>query len=245
MSPDGGKAFIQKVADLEEKDLLSLVTTRLRNGDNPLGIIDDCHQGMVEVGERYEKGEYFISSLIVAGELFREVTDLVHPVIKEEMGGLESGEILLGTVHGDIHDLGKNLFGMMMACHGFKVFDIGVDVPPEEFVRQAGVLKPHIIGLSGLLTTAFDSMQETVALLKNAEDREVAQIPIIVGSSLLKSETCKSIGADYWTRTAISGSQYVQADHCRAEKKTKQESDLVQKRTDSFNKSLRSLPFSE
>ena len=93
----------------------------------------------------------------------------------------------------------------MMSCHGFKVFDIGVDVPPEEFVRQAALLKPHFIGLSGLLTTAFDSMRETVSLLKNAADPEVAQIPIIIGSSLFKSETCETIGADYWTRTAISG----------------------------------------
>lgn len=227
MNPGGEKVFIQKVADLQEKELLSLAKNRLINGDNPLDIIDDCHQGMIEVGERYEKGEYFISSLIVAGELFREVTDLVQPIIQEKMEGQESGKILLGTVSGDIHDLGKNLFGMMMSCHGFKVIDVGVDVPPEEFVRQAALLKPHFIGLSGLLTTAFDSMRETVSLLKNADDPEVAQIPIIIGSSLFKSETCETIGADYWTRTAISGVNICKQILAEQNKKTKNESNTL------------------
>lgn len=117
----------------------------------------------------------------------------------------ETGKILLGTVHGDIHDLGKNLFGMVMTCHGFKVIDIGVDIPPEEFVSQSLMRKPDIIGLSGLLTIAFDSMRETVTLLKNSEDPQIAKTPIILGSSLLKSETCKYIGADYWTKTAMAG----------------------------------------
>lgn len=205
MEPNEAKDFIEKVADLKEADVLSTVALRLQQGDDPMMIIDTCQEGMLEVGKRYEKGEYYISSLIVAGELFREVTELVYPLIKQNMKGEETGEILLGTVHGDIHDLGKNIFGMMMTCHGFKVTDIGVDVPPEEFVRQAGEKRPDIIGLSGLLTIAFDSMRDTVGLIKKNDDNRIASTPIIIGSSLIKAETCKFIGADYWTRSAISG----------------------------------------
>ena len=205
MNPDQVKGFIENVVNLKETELLSQVQSRLKDGDDPLTIIDDCQQGMLEVGRRYESGTYYISSLIVAGELFREVAEMVHPSIRKKMEGKESGEILLGTVYGDIHDLGKKLFGMMMTCHGFKVHDIGVDVPIEEFEKKAAIIKPDIICLSGLLTTAFDAMRETVIRLKNNPDPMIAGLPIIIGGSLHKSETFKYIGADYWANSAISG----------------------------------------
>ena len=205
MKPDQIKDFIEKVAGLEEQEVLALVAGRLRDGDDPLAIIDDCQQGMMEVGLRYENGEYFISSLIVAGELFRQAVELVYPLIEKKIKGRESGAVLLGTVHGDIHDLGKNLVKMMLTCNGFKVHDLGVDVPPEEFVSKAATLHPDIIGLSGLLTTAFDSMQETVGLIKGSDDPAVASTPVIIGGSLLKADTCKYIGADFWTNSAIAG----------------------------------------
>jgi methanogenic corrinoid protein MtbC1 len=157
------------------------------------------------VGERYENKEYFIAGLIMAGEIFREVMELVQPVISHSLTDGESGHILLGTVQGDIHDIGKNNLSLLLRCHGFTVSDLGVDVPPTEFLAQAAALKPNIIGLSGLLTLSYDSMQETVQLLRNSTDEIVSSTPIIIGGSHLNDQVCQYVGADYWVTDAMHG----------------------------------------
>ncbi len=200
-----GKDFIKKVVELQEEEVLTLAASRLEAGDDPLEIIDECQQGMIDVGRRYEIGEYFISSLIAASAIFQGVSDLVDPLIQERLEDKESAVILLGTVHNDIHDLGKNLFGRMAACHGFRVIDLGVNIPPIEFRAAAAEKQPDIVGLSGLLTVAAESMQQTVRLFKNDEDPIIANTPIIIGSSCLRPERYHGIGADYWTDNAMTG----------------------------------------
>ena len=193
------------VADLEEQQVLMIVRKRLGNGDAPLDIVEDCQAGLRLVGERYEQREYFISGLIMAGEIFREVMELVQPVIEEQLTGKESGHILLGTVQGDIHDIGKNNLSLLLRCYGFTVHDLGVDVPPSEFLAQASVLKPDIIGLSGLLTLSYDSMRETIHLLRNSASSDLASIPIIIGGNQLNEQVCQYVGADYWLTDAMNG----------------------------------------
>ncbi|MCS6906434.1 MAG: B12-binding domain-containing protein, partial [Anaerolineales bacterium] len=144
-------ALIQNIADLNENAVLSLVQALIEGQINPLDIVQDCQEGMRQVGERYERGEYFLSALIMAGEIFREVMEMITPLIKERFRGNESGVILLGTVEGDIHDIGKNNLSLLLTSYGFTVHDLGVDVPPSEFLRQALARHPDIIGLSGLL----------------------------------------------------------------------------------------------
>jgi methanogenic corrinoid protein MtbC1 len=148
--------LIHHVADLNEQEILTLVQERLSHGDDPLAIVEACQMGMCRLGERYDQGQYFLSGLIIAGEVFREVMELAQPVIQEKVRRNESGRILLGTVQGDIHNIGKNIRSMLLSCYGFTVFDLGVDVPPDEFVTQATKMKPNIVGLSGLLTNSYD-----------------------------------------------------------------------------------------
>ncbi len=193
------------VADLEEQRALLLVQQRLDNGHDPLVIVEDCHAGLRLVGERYEQREYFISGLIMAGEIFREVMELVQPVIEAKLTGNESGQILLGTVRGDIHDIGKNNLILLLRCYGFTVHDLGVNVPPTEFLTQALALKPEIIGLSGLLTLSYDSMRETVELLRRSTDASLLATPIIIGGNQLTRQVCDYVGADYWVTDAMSG----------------------------------------
>ena len=107
--------------------------------------------------------QYYLSGLIMGGEIFFEVMELVGPVMQSQTSGNASGKVLLGTVAGDIHDLGKNIVKMLLTCHKFTVHDIGVDVLPEEFLRKANEIQPDIIGLSGLITSAYDSMRETIS----------------------------------------------------------------------------------
>jgi methanogenic corrinoid protein MtbC1 len=198
-------ALIASVADLEEQDVLELVRRRLGEGDNPLAIAEDCQEGLRQVGVRYERQEYFLAGLIMAGEIFREVMELVQPVIEEQLTGNETGTILLGTVQGDIHDIGKNNLNMLLTCYGFTVHDLGVDVSPGEFLLQAIQVEPDIVGLSGLLTSSYDAMRETIQVLRNAAGNHFSSIPIIIGGNQLNEQVCQYVKADHWVNDAMTG----------------------------------------
>jgi methanogenic corrinoid protein MtbC1 len=197
--------FITSVANLDEPAVLKMVRQRLDKGDDPLVIVEDCQAGLRVVGERYEQREYFISGLIMAGEIFREVMELVQPIIEAQLSGNESGHILLGTVQGDIHDIGKNNLSMLLHCYGFTVHDLGVDVPPDQFLTEALAVKPDIIGLSGLLTVSYDSMRETIALLRASTNSHLTSTPIIIGGTQLNEQVSNYVGADHWVTDAMSG----------------------------------------
>jgi dimethylamine corrinoid protein len=202
---DERATLVTSVADLEERQALTLVQTRIQNGENPLAIVEDCQEGLRQVGERYERKEYYLAGLIMAGEIFREVMELLQPVIQERLTGHESGTILLGTVKGDIHDIGKNNLSMLLTSYGFTVHDLGVDVPPVEFLLQAMQVKPDIIGLSGLLTSSFDAMRETIHLIRISGENGIASLPIIIGGNQLNEQVCQFVGADHWVTDAMTG----------------------------------------
>lgn len=197
--------LIHHVVELDEDEALSLVRERLSRGDDPLAVVEDCHEGMRRVGERYEQGQYYLSGLIMAGEIFREVMELAQPVIEAQVSGNESGRILLGTVQGDIHDIGKNIQAMLLSCYGFTVLDLGVDVPPAEFLARAGQFKPDIVGLSGLLTSSYDTMRQTIALLRQSGEKSVVVAPVIIGGGTLNEQVRLYTGADYWIANSMEG----------------------------------------
>jgi methanogenic corrinoid protein MtbC1 len=203
--PNVHQQLISELADLNEEVVLQMVQERLEAGDDPLQIIEDCNTGMRLVGERYEQGEFYISGLIMSGEIFREVVELVQPYLKRLEGNVPLGCILLGTVAGDIHDIGKNLVSMLLACHGFNVIDLGVDVPASVFAMKAAEVKPDIVGLSGLLTASFDGMKETVILLRDEAAKSGLSLPIMIGGGLINDQICQYVNADYWAPDAMSG----------------------------------------
>ena len=204
-TPDPNNKLALLVANLEEDTVLELVQQRLDAGDNPLQIIDECNEGLREVGQRYEKGEYFIAGLIMSGEIFREVVELVHPLLEKQVSGNSSGRVLVGTVSGDIHDLGKNMFGMLLSCHGFDVVDLGVDVPPAEFAAKVIETKPDFVGLSGLITASYEKMKETVAMLRSESRKHNLSFPIIIGGGFIDDQICQYVEADYWMPDAMAG----------------------------------------
>jgi methanogenic corrinoid protein MtbC1 len=193
--------LIAAISDLQEETALALVRQRLAAGDDPLRIIEACQEGMRQVGLRYEQREYYLAGLIMAGEIFSQVMELLRPVVERQVSGPASGCILLGTVKGDIHDLGKNIVNMLLSCHHFAVHDLGVDVSPAYFAQQAAQVQPDIVGLSGLLTSAYDAMRETVTLLR----AQGYHGPIIIGGGQISEEVCQYVGADYWTTDAVRG----------------------------------------
>jgi methanogenic corrinoid protein MtbC1 len=198
---DARAKLIAAIADLHEETSLAVVRQRLESGDDPLLIIEDCRDGMRQVGARYERREYFLAGLIMAGEIFRQIMELLQPVVERQISGQSSGRILLGTVEGDIHDLGKNIVSMLLSCHNFVVRDLGVNVAPAAFAEQAAQFQPHLVGLSGLLTSSYDAMRATVGLLHGQDYRG----PIVIGGGQLSEPVCQYVGADHWSTDAVTG----------------------------------------
>ena len=199
--------LVNNLLELKEVEVLSQVRARLQAGDDPFDVIEDAQRAMRLVGERYEQGEYYISSMMMAGEIFREILEIVEPVLVKKTFGHVSGKILLGTVQGDIHDIGKNIFRILLRSHGFAVTDLGVDVAPDRFVQEARQTTPDIIALSGLLTISFDSMKETLQKVRTLDNPDVAQTPFIVGGGTINAMVCAFIGAEYWAIDAMVGVQ--------------------------------------
>jgi methanogenic corrinoid protein MtbC1 len=177
----------------------------LAAGESSLDIIHAVQDGLRSVGERYERKEIFLAGLIMAGEIFRDVMDLAQAGLEDELSGDASGRVLLGTVAGDIHDIGKNMAALAFRMFGFTVEDLGVNVPPQRFLEAATRFRPDIVGMSGLLLVAFTSMQETIALLKE-HAAELDPVPVVViGGGTINDQVARYVGADLWTDDAMAG----------------------------------------
>jgi methanogenic corrinoid protein MtbC1 len=192
------------VAALRENAVLDIVRQRLAQGEDPFHIMEECQQGMLRIGERYEKGIYYISGLIMAGEIMDQVGELILPALEDRLTPHASGSILLGTVQGDIHYIGKNILKVLLRCHGFTVYDVGEDVPAEIFLGQARKIAPQAIGLSCLISSSFDIMKNTVSVLKAGLQDNSPSPGIIIGG-MVDQQVCEYVGADYWTNDAMSG----------------------------------------
>lgn len=197
--------LVLHVADLNETEALALVEARLQTIEDPLAVVEDCQEGLRQVGERYEQQVYYLSGLIMAGEIFREAMELLRPHIELRFSGNETGTILLGTVGGDIHDIGKNSLSMLLTSYGFTVHDLGVDVAPVEFLLEAIQVNPDIIGLSGLLTSSFETMRETINIIRLSGEKGISTLPIIIGGNQLTQQVCQYVGADHWVTDAMTG----------------------------------------
>lgn len=199
--------LIRGVADLKDQEVLEMVRLRIAQGDDPMDIVEDCRQGLILVGKRYEERQYYLSGLLLAGEILREVMEIIQPLTEKKFSGKYLGDVVIGTVSGDIHDAGKDLLQILLDVHGFTVHDLGVDVPAEEFVAKARELKPVAVGLSCLLTSAYNSMKETIAMFR--ADPELASIPIVIGGQV-NSDVCAYVGADHWSVDAMDGVRWCQ-----------------------------------
>jgi len=190
------------IAELEEKKAIELVDRSILEERPALQIVDELAAGMTEVGRLFSTGEYFLSELVFSSTIFKNGMNKLSPLL-EKMGNRESsGTVIMGTVAGDIHDLGKNIVITMLECAGFKVLDLGVDVPAVKFVHALQESGASLVGLSALLTTAFDPMQNTVEVIEKAGLRESAKI--MIGGGPASEELRKIVQADYYGKNALS-----------------------------------------
>lgn len=184
------------MGELDEKEVLELVTQALEKGeaDNALSA---CQQGMSIVGERFESGEYFVSDLIYAGEIMSKAVTVLTPALTAGSDTSGFGKVVLATVEGDLHDIGKNIVKSLLEASNFEVIDLGIDVAPEDIVCTAKRNDAKIIALSGVLTLAIDAMKNTVEEFKVAGMRD--QVKIIVGGAPITADVAAMIGSDAWS----------------------------------------------
>ena len=193
--------LIKLIVDLSEKEAIDLVQKRLNAGEDPLKILEQIRVAMAEVGKRFESKEYFLPDLIMSGEILNKITKILEPHLKADVKVENLGKVVLGTVFGDIHDIGKNIVKFMLESNGFEVYDLGVNVPKEKFVEKIKEVNAKIVGLSGFLTLAYDSMKETIEEIEKEGLRERARI--MIGGGQINEEVRKYVGADSYGKDAI------------------------------------------
>ncbi len=195
------KALIDAIAEMEDEKAVSLAHELIGGGTPPLEILDDCKAGMAIVGERFEHGEYFVPELILAGEMLKQISELVKPHLTQEGDAPKLGKVVLGTVTGDIHDIGKDIVHFMLEVNGFEVHDLGVDVAVDRFVEVVREDRPDVVALSGFLTLSYDAMRDTVAALEAAGLR--GGVKIMIGGGTVDDGVRTFAGADAFGLNAM------------------------------------------
>jgi methanogenic corrinoid protein MtbC1 len=195
--------LVNLLADLKEEEVLAEVKKRLDAGYDPLKILDEASQGMAIVGKRFADGEYFLPELVYSGEVLKQINALLKPKLgKVNARAKKLGKIVIGTVAGDIHDIGLNIVDFMLDVNGFEVYNLGVDVPKEKFVEKVKETGAPVVGLSGFLTPAFDAMKDTVEALEKAGLR--SKIKIMIGGGQIDDEVKKYAKADAYGKDAMA-----------------------------------------
>ncbi|HIH69330.1 cobalamin B12-binding domain-containing protein [Methermicoccus shengliensis] len=202
---DVREELVNALADLDEAKAIELTKKRVESGEDPFAILEDVRKATDIVGKRFEEGRYFVSDLMMAGEILKQIMDVVKPLIGEKAGE-KKGKVVIGTVEGDVHDIGKSIVIALLEAEGFEVVDLGVDQPPEVFVNAVREHNPDVVGLSGLLTEAIDSMKKTVDAVKKE-----AEVKIIIGGGRVDEEAKEYTGADDWTDDAAVGVRKIKA----------------------------------
>lgn len=195
--------LIEAIVEMREQDALKITDEMLEGGSDPFGIINASREAMEIIGQRFEEGEYFVPELMMAGEVLKQISGKVKPLLKEEVTEAEKlGKFVIGTVQGDIHDIGKDLVAFMLDINGFDVKDLGVDVPPDAFVQAATDFDADIVGLSGFLTLAYEPMKATVEALREAG---LGDVKTIIGGGQVDEQVREYTGADAYGTDAMAG----------------------------------------
>jgi methanogenic corrinoid protein MtbC1 len=196
--------LVDAMADMREQEAIDLSQKMLEAGEDPLTVLEHCRQALGIVGKRFETGKYFLPELIMAGEMLKTISNIAKPYIKKTSGQKAAAisKVVIGSVKGDIHDIGKDMVVFMLDINGFEVHDLGVDVPGEKFVEAIGAIQPQIVGMSALLTTAFDSMKNTVEVIKTAGLRD--KVKIMIGGGAVDGKVSRYAGADAYGPDAVA-----------------------------------------
>jgi len=195
------EALISAFVDIREPEAIGLAQRMLDDGESPLAVLEACREAMEVIGRRFEVGEAFVPELIMSGEMMKAISDLVKPHLTADSPIQKRGTVIMGTVAGDIHDIGKEIVVFMLDVNGFEVIDLGIDVAPERFVEALRESEAPVLGMSGLLTLAFQSMKETIDAITEADLRD--GVKIMIGGAPVDEHIQKHSGADAWGKDAM------------------------------------------
>lgn len=194
--------LIDAITDMREDDALKISDEMLKGGTDPLDVLEACRKAMEVVGQRFEEGDCFVPELILAGEVLKQISEKLKPLMKERaIAAKKLGKVVIGTVEGDIHDIAKDIVAFMLDVNGFEVTDLGVDVPPAKFVEATQETGATIVGLSGFLTLAYDPMKATVKALKEAG---MDDVKVMIGGGQVDEQIRQFTGADAYGRDAMT-----------------------------------------
>ncbi|HZK25738.1 MAG TPA: cobalamin-dependent protein [Oscillospiraceae bacterium] len=196
------KELLKSFVDMDEREAVRIAKELVETDGGPVAVLETCKEAMEEVGRLFEAGEYFLSELIAAGDIFNQIMAFTLP--KLQQGDVSSiGTMVLGTVQGDVHNIGKDIFKVMAEASGVHVIDIGIDVPHEKFVEAIKEHQPDVVGMCCLITLGVDSMKQTVEVIKEAGLRD--GIKIIIGGGRVSEAVMEHVGADAWADDAARG----------------------------------------
>jgi len=198
------KQLVEWLSEMNEDEALALAKRMLlEDKSDPLRVLELCRHAMDIVGKRFEEGEYFLPELVLAGEMLSTIGAIAKPLLKQGEGGESKrlGKVLIGTVHGDLHDIGKNIVSFMLDINGFEVKDIGIDVPVRTFIEEISAWRPDVVGLSGFLTLAFDSMKETIEAIEKEGLRD--RFKIMIGGGQIDENVRAYTRADAFGVNAV------------------------------------------
>ena len=196
------KALIDAITDMREEDAVRTAKEMLDKGTSPMEVLESCREAMTIIGQRFEAGDCFVPELILAGEVLHQISDVVKPKLTQTAKQKKLGRVVIGTVEGDIHDIGKDIVTFMLDVNGFEVRDLGVDVPAAKFVEAVKEFQPQVVGLSGFLTLAYDPMKNTVQVLKDAGLRD--KVKVMIGGGQMDDQIRQYTRADAYGKDAMA-----------------------------------------
>jgi methanogenic corrinoid protein MtbC1 len=205
VTPPPANDLVGLIVGMDQQGSLAAVRRRLADGEDPDRLMAECHAGMEQVGKMYERGDYFVTALIMAGEIFRQAVDILLPLMTAAERPQDSRKVVIATVKGDIHDIGKNIAVTLLEARGFTVVDLGVDADPESVAATVAAERPDLLGLSCLLTTGFDAMRETVQLTRLRTADWAHRLPVVIGGTAIDQHAADFAGADGWCTDATDG----------------------------------------
>ena len=196
--------LVDAMANMKEQDALNLAEKMLNEGEDPLKVLELCREAVEYVGKQFELGKYFLPELILAGEMLKKISNMAKPYLKQdsEMKAARLGKVVIGSVKGDIHDIGKDIVTFLLDVNGFEVHDLGVDVPAQKFIEAIKEIQPEVVGMSALLTTVFESMKNTVDAIQDAGLRD--KVKIMIGGGTVNEDVRKYSGADAYGEDAVA-----------------------------------------
>jgi len=193
-------ALVEAITEMREEDAVRTANDMLNRGTNPVEVLESCREAMTVIGQRFEAGDCFLPELILAGEILRQISDVVKPKLTQAAEVKKLGRVVMGTVEGDIHDIGKDIVTFMLDVNGFDVKDLGVDVPAAKFIEAIKEFQPQVVGLSCLLTLAYDPMKNTVKAMRDAGFTG----KVMIGGGQIDEHIRQYTGADAYGKDAMA-----------------------------------------